>query len=274
MKNKFNRTRKFFSSFSWSDSTDLQYPVFLNSEIENQPLKWLKYALLSKVGLTSINYLDETIFRFNPQSDMDILDRCRKLLVNDDNHVMVIIKIVYKDQAGQLPNFRVYGLDDLRLAHNFILENKSKAHEIWLCSSSVSQTGRNFGGRISDHLGISFGTSILEMVWFTSPRKIEEYRKGGFDYPYLRATKFKNIKTYDIEEISYPEKFNDQSDFENRLMTDLQWVLKSLNLFKENINVLSDILTRAGAKELSLEFKSSDGQFSIIDWDTELESIL
>ena len=120
----------------------------------------------------------------------------------------------------------------------------------------------------------SFTPGLLEIVWFTSPRKIEEYKDHGFPYPFLQAHRDPGSIRYTVDALHIPGAYGAIPNMELRLIRDYHWVLESFRLHQEKIDQLTEILVAAGAQEVSIEFKSSTARFSFIDWDTEIETTL
>jgi len=183
---------------------------------------------------------------------------------------MIVVKIVSMNKAGRLPNFCIYSNDHISSAIEFIKNNSFQAKEVWLCVSDVSEVGNNLGGRITYPQGCKLIPSFLEIVWYASPRKIEEFHSKESSYPFLGAHKDIGSMKYTIDRIHIPEKFFTEN-MHKKMVDDAQWVLGALNRRKEAIETLIYILQGAGANEVSIEYKISSGRFSIIDWDTEME---
>lgn len=185
---------------------------------------------------------------------------------------MVVFKVVFFDKAGQLPNYRIYSPDNIPSALKFVQNYSMQAQEVWICESGVADSGSNFGGRVTLPVGENLLPSVLEIVWFTSPRKIEEFQDDNFQYPFLIASKHSPSLQFTVDKLHIPEKYLQYPGLRDNFIRDAQWVLASLHYRKEAIETLKIILSGAGAKEISLEFKSSRNRFSIIDWDTEIET--
>jgi hypothetical protein len=253
----------------WSYENPVFYtPVFLEEEIKSQPLKWLKYLLLEKVSATTMKELDSTIKRFARTNIQKAKDECQSYFSKTADGRMIVVKLVYFDKAGQLPNFRIFSINDVDAIFEQILLTPFRGEQIWLCHSDVNQEGSNLGGRIILP-NSNFSPIIAEIVWFTSPRRIEEYSGGGFKFPYLRAIKYPGSMHFTIEELLIPKIYPQNKE---KYQIDFQFVLSSLMNYRDTIGELENILFGAGANELSLEFKISTGKFSIIDWDTEIET--
>jgi len=268
--------RRFFASLRWNHSgDDIFAAVFSESELSNMPLKWLKYLLLERVGLTSQKDLDATIHRFDLSDTDQALNICNNLFGSKvtQGRTMAVFKAIFFDRAGQLPNYRIYSLNDVPLALKFLQEYRTQSQEAWICASNVDDSGSNFGGRITLPIGKNLFPSSLEIVWYTSPRKIEEFSDDTFPYPFLRASKHLPSLQFVIEKLYIPEKYL-RDEIHTILLQDTQKALSSLHYLKESIEILQIILCNAGANEISLEFKVSYGKFSIIDWDTEIETSL
>jgi hypothetical protein len=267
----YKNPREFFLALCWEYNTGTSLSVYSEDEIVNQPLKWLKYLLLERVGATSIIELNSTIFRYKWEERDSAQKKCKELINNlFGNNLMIVVKVVYKDKAGQLPNFRIYSEQDIVNVFLRITASNFQAEQLWLCISSVNQEGTNLGGRVT-YTNKSYAPWIAEIIWFTSPRRIEEYKTIGFEFPFLRAYKNPASLIYEIAELYIPKKYQKQRP-RTEYLQDFQFVLLNLAYFRESLEKLDGILFGAGAKEISIEFKISAGKFSIIDWDTEIET--
>ncbi len=275
---EYSSARDFFVSLTWNAPIDMLTPVFLPREIETLPLKWLKYLLLERVGFTTTQQLEHTIHRFAPSNLNAARERCYSLLASPKYSTyrsLIIVKVVFFDQAGQLPNFRITAPNDIEVIFESRLQPfLHKAHEVWLCESDIAESGVNFGGRLAYSLGDLYQNSLIEIVWYSSPRRIEEYKSKRFHFPYLRAHNVPGTSQYVIDTLDIPPKYQIMARREQELIADYHWVLQSIYRHRESQQRLEAILHRANARELSLEFKASNGRFSIIDWDTEVETAL
>ena len=269
---KYKDSRDFFSSLRWEyQDTIPSLPVFHLNEINTEPLKWLKYLLLERVKATTVKELESTIRRYKMSQKERIIKDCENLIVNSSNPPMVILKVVFHERAGQLPNFRMYKREEIVPSIEQAYNTYEKfAQEFWLCYSTVSLHSSDLGGRITFQ-GSKFSPSLIEIVWFASPRLIESYNAVEFDYPFLRAKKNPGQIQFEVEELYIPKKFDHPQE---KYLADFQLVLYEIFTKKESLRSLEQILFGAGAKELSIEFKISNGKFSIIDWDTEIETSL
>lgn len=263
----YKTARDFLASLRWPDDGP---SVFVPFELRSYALKWLKYSLLEKVGLTSINYLDSAICRLNSGDLNTVLDTCKSMLSSD---YMVVIKIVYFNKASQLPNFRIYSTNELdEVVKELGKRSLSPFDQIWLCKTDTNTSNTNFGGRIT--FCEDYSLSVLEMIWFTSPRIIEEYKNNNkFQYPFLRGSKFPGKLSFRIDHLYLPSYYR-RDECEQRFKKDFFEILIHLHSLSEKISLLEKILYQAGAKEVCLEFKASNGIFSIIDWDTEIETVM
>jgi hypothetical protein len=270
------QARIFFSSLKWNYlDSNYNSPIFTIDEIKTLPLKWMKYLLLEKVGLTSGEQLRKTIIRYKIYELENIENRCKEFYKNgcDYSDKMIVFKVVFMDMAGQLPNYRIYNEHEIPNAIKFVKSYLNNAYEIWICSSNVDKTGKNFGGRITMPVGDNLTLSFLEIIWFSTPRRIEEFKKDGFAFPYIRVMKHIPSLCFNLEELYIPKKYEELVNSQD-LLKDIQWVLSNLYYLRNQVEMLKEILHGAGANELSLEFKSSDGNFSVIDWDTEIETFI
>ncbi len=268
--------RKFFSSLRWDYSQrDLIIPVFLPSEIKNVPLRWLKNILLERVGLTTKKELDNTIHRFSIKEISKAEDECY-LLFEELSHrfgnILIIAKIVFFDQTGGLPTYQIRSTMDIQPAFKFAEDYSSRADELWLCWASEKGVNSNYSGRIT--FPIEYSPNILEIVWYGSPRIIEEFQENNFPYPFARAHKESNSQQFIIDHIYIPDRYSFTPNIRTRIIKEIQWALISIHRYQEAIKRLKTVLYGAGVKEVCLEFIVRSGKLAFTDWDTEIETSL
>lgn len=246
--------------------------IFSNTELAKEPIKWLKYLVMDKLGLEPIKKIETQIHRY-PFSDMPRIfnDLMEKYSNENPNHKMTVIKLVPWNRGAQLKNFRIYNSKDIFHAAQLISQaSGSMEQEIWFCESSVSNEGFNLGGRIT--FPITGKPNFIELVWFASPRMIENFSLSNFNYPYLRASRNNECSDFKIELIFIPEKNRNTGLSEKILIEDFNKISHLISIKRDTISVILNSLRAFGAKEVSFCFKVVDGDLTIIDWDTEIES--
>jgi hypothetical protein len=279
----FISPRAFFARLRYSDDHGFQvgsressigYPVFGQQELEQSPLKWLKYVLLAQLGLRPIKELEKDIRRFAINDWLLAKDCCRQLLANakkDKLSILLVVKLVPLDKAGQLPNFRITKDDNLdKIFDEIVLNITSEYREVWICQTIVDFNTRSFAGRFTIPGYQNYGASWLEVVWFTSPRLLETINWNNLTQPSLRAFRPVGSIEFRIEKMHIPS--NDPLELK-RYTQDFIWLKSKIEENKEKISELETILSTAGAHELCLEFKVDNGHFQFIDWDTDIENI-
>jgi len=112
----------------------------------------------------------------------------------------------------------------------------------------------------------------LEIVWFASPRRIEEFSGVSFPYPYMRLEKSIGAMCLAAKQIHIPAKHFEIGITEYLLRQHASYLVQKLINYQERINSASNILFCAGAREIIFEFKVTSGRFSFIDWDTNVET--
>lgn len=281
--------RDFFASLRYIDSDDIRqhgwrrtritdgYPIFTPEELSHEPLKWLKYVLLGRLGLRPLHELGKEIKRFPVLNWAEAQEQCIELLINakqQQQQILVVIKLVPMDSAGQLPNFRITGMEAVASAfRNARAACRPIFKEMWLCGSAIDVGGLNLAGRITLPGFNSTASSIIEVVWYTSPRLIENLDVSTFPYPYLRAQRLFGRSNYQVEQLHIPTSSAVNGIVSQKeLLDEFAWIMKQIFFHREKIADLEAIVANAGANELSLEFKSDNGNFRFIDWDTEVET--
>ncbi len=248
--------------------------LFTESELSSQPLKWLKYLLLSKVGLQPIDDVAEQIKRFPISDRQQAKDWCIQTLersINNGTAPMVVIKVVPWSLAAQLKNYRTFRPEDVEPAFEKIEQDYGETtHEVWCCQSSIDPGTLSMGGRVTYPRSVL--DKQLEIVWFASPRWLESVTLSDFPFPYLRATQSIGSISFTPQAIYIPISGKHSSIEETTLLEDFKWIVEQINRREKSINLLLNILYEYGAKEVCLPFKVSEGKLTIIDWDTEIES--
>lgn len=271
--------KSFFAGLSWYREASLAYPIFTTEELEYVPLKRLKHLLLVYTGLRSFAELNKEIFRFAMSRDGLLLakETCFNLL--DKYHstpysALLILKIVFSNITMGLPNYRVTAPGQVASAFDEIEKIYiGKASEIWLCVSNVSDRGSNLGGRILFRLDLLYAPDVLEIVWFTSPRMLDNYRVVGYPYPYLKAIRLPGCLSFVVDSLTIPDKFSaNHLTTKQKIFQDYNFVLHQLNKRGEQIANLCEILKLSKVKEVVIEFRVDSGHFQIIDWDTDSET--
>jgi hypothetical protein len=248
-------------------------PVYTDTELATEPIKWLKYLLLDRAGVESIDKIKMQINRFQ-LDDLRVaetwaIDRMNSAS-SDHRHSMIVGKLVPWDQGAQLKNYRMFSVADVAPAFCGIRRDSAKgAHELWCCESDTHVSGFNLGGRLNYPRDCS--TQTLELVWYASPRFIELLRATGGDYPYLRASRSTANPEFHVTATHIPERYPTTSG-DNPWLADFDAVLWLLSSRQHAMQRLVSVLHEFGANEVCFCFKVTHGQLTIIDWDTEIES--
>ncbi len=279
-------TREYFSNLCFVDPYSLyhisfkskpaiEYPVFTKAELNREPLKWLKYLLLVRLGLRSIKELTQTIKRYPINHWHVAQSHCVDLLASSlQNHeqLLVVVKLVPVEKAGQLPNFQIRRLDEVEVAFTAAWKaHRPTDQEIWLCKSRVGPGTMSFAGRLCLPGRNSFGPSRLEVVWYTSPRLLENIHLSSLKYPFLSAELGIGKLSFQIKKLFIPLDHSSKGLTKTQLLNEFQFLGNQIALHREKIETLQTIVEVAGANELSIEFQSNNGRFQFIDWDTEVE---
>lgn len=246
--------------------------LFTIEEVQHEPIKWLKYLVLDRTGVESIKKISSQIHRFTLRHLDIAINYTRNIYTQSSNQdtKMTVVKVVPWNRGAQLKNFRIFSVGDIEEIFRKIRDEFGEwEHELWLCESSVKDSGFNLGGRLTfPQLGQS---QYIELVWYASPRLVESFSQTGFDYPYLRATRLLGTIEFQTEVLYIPDLYKNER-FPNIWMDDFRNVARLLALRRDSINSLLNTLGTFGAKEVSFCFKVTNGLLTIIDWDTEIES--
>jgi len=239
------------------------------SEVRQEPVKWLKYLAMDRVGLEPIDKIAGQIARFRLSTVADARRWLYAHLAESPSAgQMCVLKIVPWEAGAQLRNYRVFGVDDIDRVLQEVSATHVADHELWCCASSVSRNGFNVGGRLTVPAGDS--PQVCELIWYASPRLIETVSLPECELPYLRATRRGAIAPFEIDVLHIPEMHRARP---TRLWRDdFQWIAEELLSRRASMRLMVDALRGIGASEVCFCFKVSKGRLTVIDWDTELES--
>lgn len=248
-------------------------PMFTLSELSREPIKWLKYLVMDRVGLESIDKIASQINRFSISgidSAKEWVHQRFETTHSSNMRCMIVAKVVPWDCGAQLKNYRMFSLEDIEPTFRAILDDFPDAmHELWCCESSIGKGGFNLGGRLTFPKGNK--EQFLELVWFASPRLVESFQLPDFEFPYLRAVRNYLEPRFSIEILHIPNDYN-MNLSQQLCRMDFHAVAHQLAMKRRAMEVLISILYEFGAGEVSFCFKITDGRLTIIDWDTEIES--
>lgn len=260
------------------DNTDLVSknldgkPLFSNDELLKEPLKWLKYLVMDRVGLEPISKISYQIKRFNIFSVELAKNWANKQFSTSlESEKMIVAKVVPWDYGAQLKNYVMFSQLDVEPNFKKIMDEYPHIpYELWCCESPIGAEGFNLGGRINYPKGDK--NQILELVWYASPRLIEKVNLSSFKYPYLRAERNSTNPQFRIKVLHIPSEYSIKTGV-NIFEEDFKWIAKELEYNRKPLELLSSTLYEFGAKEICFCFKVTEGNLTIIDWDTEIESI-
>lgn len=249
--------------------------IFREEELSREPIKWLKYLVMSCVGLEPIEKISSQIQRFNvstlQQAKIWVSDRYSESS-SQENQFMVVAKVVPWDRGAQLKNYRILQQADIDKKFNEVSDDfPDSTHEIWCCESSVAKEGLNLGGRLTFPKNSNM-KQYLELVWFASPRMVESFTPKGFKYPYLRAFRINGYVPFEVETLYIPEEYQNSNQCDDDWLTDFKYVISTIFKKLKTIELLVGTLSTFGAQEVSFCFKFANGRLTIIDWDSEIES--
>jgi hypothetical protein len=262
--------RRLFGSMT-ARHGDGRVPLLAAEEIRTEPIKWLKYLAMDRVGVEPISSVRRQISRFDRDHVSDAEQLCRTMLTAAgaaERGCMIVAKVVPRDRGAQLANHRMLQPDDVDLAFAAIrAAGLAPDEELWCCDSSVAVGGFNLGGRLT--FPADGGTASLELVWHASPRLLESVSLPEFDRAYLRATRPPG-SGFAVDVVHVPPNI-DEFDVDD-CAADLGSVLELLAPRVEAMGELVASVREIGAHEVCFCFKVSDGRLTVIDWDTEIES--
>jgi hypothetical protein len=248
-------------------------PLFSAEELSREPLKWLKYLVMDRVGLEPISKISSQIKRFslsNVDSAKNWVYKHLSIPSSREMRRMIVAKVVPWDCGAQLKNYRMFSPEEIEPTFQELLDDFPDAtHELWCCESPIGKEGFNIGGRLNFPKGSK--NQVLELVWFASPRFIERVQLPDFEYPYLRAVRNPMKPEFSIEVLHVPKDYAQSYD-QKLWIEDFQWLVRELAAKRRAMEILISTLYAFGAREVCFCFKVTEGHLTIIDWDTEIES--
>lgn len=265
-----NRTRNFFASLRFPN----QQPLFTQKELE-EPTKWLKRLLMARIGLITVQELETQIHRYSLAELALARTECFTIASSaaaSKKNFMIVLKVVPKGEAGLLRNFRIYSPGEVdgtfQQIEGYCEPLDQSGHKLWFCLSIIDPKTLSLGGRIT--LSGGHRPNQIEMTWYTSPRRIEEFVGVGFPFPFWRAIRPVGKLAFRTDFIHVPEDFLvGHHDSVDDYLQDARLVLRRIWQYSTAIEDLCNVLFAAGVNEVSLEFILNAGILTFIDWDTE-----
>jgi hypothetical protein len=181
---------------------------------------------------------------------------------------IIVLKAIPRDTTGMIPNYRIYSSNDVASVFDkFLSQNRNKDNEIWFCQTITARNSGNLGGRLT--LNRTHHNEYIEIVWYTSPRRIEDAQSQNFPYPYWRAIRPLGRAQFCTEHLRIPSNYRDH--IEDEYISEGKQTLIEIMKYREELDILKSILFALDAKEVTIEFIMEEGNLKFIDWDTDIE---
>ncbi len=234
----------------------------------NQPIKWSKYLLLVEFGFLTMNELRSDIRRYQRSDKARFMahfsSEVRRVSRNSVKHLFVV-KLVPLGWGGQLPNYRVEGVADLKGLPIFLKSFEDFDYvEVWYCRTRIDRNVFSVAGRFLFTPRDDHRTQSVEQVWRCSPRLLEHY-SSEFQYPYVRASRYAWGWPYAIEAV-HASSGKDQNGVE--LVKEFRLAMQVVERMREQISLLLRFLDSFRFAAYSIEYKLVGSHLQIIDWDT------
>src|ERR1700689_615475 len=176
----------------------------MNIGVPAEPLKWRKYLALVDFGFASAAELAADIRRY-PRSKMRRLVSDLRSDIQDDfrraRRSFYVVKLVPADLPGQLPNFNVERVSQLKQLVTFLAAHRSQTYlEAWYCRTRIDSEVFSVAGRIVFSDASTGGTQLVEQLWRGSPRLLETY-SDNCAFAYVRASRYSWSWPYSIEHV-------------------------------------------------------------------------
>jgi hypothetical protein len=240
----------------------------MNLGVPVVPLKWKKYLALVDFGFQSADELAADIRRYHVNKVHRLVRDIESDIRHDSRRArrsFYVVKLVPADLPGQLPNFNVERVSQLKQLAAFLTAHRRENYlEAWYCRTRIDTEVFSVAGRIVFSEADSGKTQLVEQLWRGSPRKLETY-SGDFAFPYVRASRYSWGWPYSIEHAHLPRK----SGLSNlQLQSEFGYSMRCIEQEKEKLAAFCAFLDSFSFKAYSLEYKIVASQLRIIDWDT------
>jgi len=240
----------------------------MNIGVPAVPMKWRKYLALVDFGFVSADELAADIRRY-PISEVRRLVSDLRSDIRDDfrraRRRFYVVKLVPADLPGQLPNFNVERVSQLKQLVAFLTAHSGETYlEAWYCRTRIDSEVFSVAGRIVFTAPDNGRTQLVEQLWRGSPRLLETY-SDNFALPYVRASRYSWGWPYSIEHVHLPRK---SALSKLQLQSEFGYSMRCLEQEREKIATFCEFLDSFSFKAYSLEYKIVASQLKIIDWDT------
>ena len=240
----------------------------MNIGVPAVPMKWRKYLALVDFGFVSADELAADIRRYSISEVRRLVSDLRSDIRDDfrrARHSFYVVKLVPADLPGQLPNFNVERVSQLKQLVAFLTAHSRETYlEAWYCRTRIDSEVFSVAGRIVFTAPDTGGTQLVEQLWRGSPRLLETY-SDNFALPYVRASRYSWGWPYSIEHVHLPRK----SALSNlQLQSEFGYSMRCIEQEREKIARFCAFLDSFSFKAYSLEYKIVASQLKIIDWDT------
>jgi len=236
------------------------------------PLKWKKYLALVDFRFQSADELAADIRRYQVNKAQRLVRDLSSDLRDDlrqTRRSFYVVKLVPADLPGQLPNFNIERISQLKQLVAFLNAHRRENYlEAWYCRTRIDPEVFSVAGRIVFSAADSGKTQLVEQLWRGSPRKLETY-SGDFAFPYVRASRYSWGWPYSIEHVHLPQQSAPKSALSKlRLQSEFGYSMRCIEQEKEKLAAFCEFLDSFSFKAYSLEYKIVASQLKIIDWDT------
>jgi hypothetical protein len=244
----------------------------MNIGVPAAPLKWKKYLALVDFGFQSADELAADIRRYQANKVHRLVRDIESDIRHDSRRArrsFYVVKLVPADLPGQLPNFNVERVSQLKQLVAFLTAHRRENYlEAWYCRTLIDSEVFSVAGRIVFSAPDTGRTQLVEQLWRGSPRLLETY-SNDFAFPYVRASRYSWGWPYRIEHVHLPQKPARKSALSNlQLQSEFGYSMRCIEQESEKLATFCAFLDSFSFKAYSLEYKIVASQLKIIDWDT------
>jgi len=240
----------------------------MNIGVPAVPMKWRKYLALVDFGFITADELAADIRRYRISQVRRLVGDLRSDLREDVRRArrsFYVVKLVPVDLPGQLPNFNVERVSQLKQLAAFLADHSGENYlEAWYCRTRFDSEVFSVAGRIVFSAANGGKAQLVEQLWRGSPRLLETY-SDDFAFPYVRASRYSWGWPYSIEHVHVPRK-SGVSDLQ--LQSEFGYSMRCIEQERGKIARFCAFLDSFSFKAYSLEYKIVASRLKIIDWDT------
>lgn len=221
-------------------------------EISN---KYKKHATLVFFGLKTQEELDKDLARY----DVSEIEKIKSDILADMQASKVpktyIISLVPKLEYYKLPNKLIKSEEDFEGLEDFVSSHRDVS-EVW----RFQKENDGMIGRFSIS---ESGEQIVEQIWGTNHRDLDNYNNQDASLPLIRASRERWGVGYAIHEMR-----GLTAEDKERIKKGFIQAILEIERNREKIEMMLEEFQKADLHELAIEYRIDSKGFAFIDWDS------